>query len=148
MTPTPTSRRPDRARDETLRRRALGLGGGAVVLGVVLGLTVLALYPTLDPDDVGRGFVLVSGLVTAALVGAGGQRVRSLVRAPGEGRRVTRLLAVYAVISALVGVVLVPLAHGGWTPVLVVTLLGTLALGGLAVVVGRRPAQPPSQMSS
>ena len=137
MTPTPTSRRPDRVRDETLRRRALGLGGGAVVLGVVLGLTVLALYPTLDPDDVGRGFVLVGGLVTAALVGAGGQRVRSLFRAPSEGRRVARLLAVHAVISALVGVVLVPLAHGGWTPVLVVTLLGTLALGGLAVVVTR-----------
>ncbi|MDD7941962.1 hypothetical protein PHK61_26455 [Actinomycetospora lutea] len=137
MTPTPTSRRPDRARDESLRRRALGLGGGAVVLAVVLGLAVLALYPTLDPDDVGRGFVLVGGLVTAALVGAGGQRVRSLYRAPAGARRVARLLGVYAVLSAVVGAVLVPLAHGGWTPVLAVTILGSLALAALAVVVGR-----------
>lgn len=154
MTPTPTSRRPpERDRDEMLRRRLLGrrwlgLGGGAVVLGVVLGLAVLALYPTLDPDDAGRGLVLVGGLGTAALVGAGGQRVRALYRAPAQARRAARLLGLYAAISVVVGVVLVSLAHGGWTPVLVVTTLGTLALGALALLVGRRSGQPPSQMSS
>ncbi|MEJ2862437.1 hypothetical protein [Actinomycetospora flava] len=146
MTPTPTSRRPpDRTRDDARRRQALGLGGGAVVLGVVLGLVVLALYPTLDPADVGRGFVLVGGLVTAILVSAGGQRVRAVPRVPA--RSVVRTLVAYAAISAAVGVVLVPLAHGGWTPVLVVTVLGSLALGALAVVVGRWSGQP-SQMSS
>ena len=141
MTPTPTPRRaPDLPRDENLRRQALGLGGGAVVLAVVLGLVVLALYPTLDPEDVGRGFVLVGGLATAALVGAGGQRVRAIPRVPP--RSVVRTLAVYVAISTAVGVVLVPLAHGGWTPVLVVTVLGSLALGALAVVVGLWSAAP------
>ncbi|GAA4915678.1 hypothetical protein EV188_1114 [Actinomycetospora succinea] len=143
-------------RASPVNRQALGLGGGAVVLGVVLGLAVLALYPTLDPENVGRGFVLVGGLVTAILVSAGGQRVRSLHRPSGDVRRVVRTLVVYGVISTIVGVVVVPLAHGGWTPVLVLTIVGSLALGALAVVVDQwvtapsRGAadQPPSQMSS
>ena len=124
---SPASQRAD------VRRKALGVGGGAVVLGVVLGLAVLALYPTLDPANVSRGFVLVGGLLTASLVGAGGHAVRGAHRV--EPHRTVQALVAYAVISALVGVVLVALAAGGWTPVLVVTVLGTAALVGLAVTV-------------
>ncbi|MEJ2887891.1 hypothetical protein [Actinomycetospora aeridis] len=124
------------------RRRALGLGGGAVVLGGVLAVVVLALYPTLDPDDAGRGLVLVGGLCSALLVSAGGQRVR---RAPRDG--LVRALVVFAVVSAVVGTVLVPLAAGGWTPVAVVGALAALALVALAVASRRwfpagRPDQP------
>lgn len=122
-----------------VRRQALGVGGGAVVLSVVLGLAVLACYPTLDPANASRGFVLVGGLVTAALVGAGGQTVRGAHRV--EPRRLVRGLVAYAVVSAVVGVVLVALAAGGWTPVLVVTVLGSLVLVGLAVVVRGWPGR-------